>query len=111
MEDIKDCLLHVYSYLPLKDIYQCMQVNELFYNTSQDPYVWLQLLERDYKNEDKKSSENSLYETYKKYKELNDCVERMRSSLINMLEKMKRATDMEIDMLQDLRYLKVDLLS
>jgi len=103
MEDkngIKDCLLHVYSFLPLEDLYQCMQVNELFYKASQNSYVWLQLLERDYKNLYKRHKKDSLYETYKCCKESDVCTEQLISDLKNMLEKIGKHCKMELELWQ-----------
>ena len=113
MEDniaIEDCLLHVYSYLQLKDIYQCMQVNELFYKASQNPCVWLQLLEKDYKNWHDVCKKDTLYETYKFCQGISD-LEQLGSHLINLLDKIRRSTDRELKTWEDIRSLKVDLLS
>lgn len=65
-----DIIFNVYLYLPLKEIYQCMQVNKQCYEYSLVPYLWFHLLEKDYKDEYNEFEQNTLYETYKLCSEL-----------------------------------------
>ena len=62
---MEDILLHVYRYLSLNDIYQCMQVDKLFYRASRNPSLWFQLLEAEYKAEYPELKKDTLYETYR----------------------------------------------
>ena len=46
---MEDVYLYILTYLPLQDIYKCMQVDKTMYNASQQPYLWGKLLGNKYK--------------------------------------------------------------
>src|SRR3990172_6088811 len=62
---MEDILFHVYSNISIKDLYQCMQVNNQYNRASRNPRVWLNFLETDYKDTYKKLFNKTHYETYK----------------------------------------------
>ena len=63
---MEDVISYIFTYLPLKDVYQGMQVNKQYYTSIKYSCLWGSLLDRDYAEDYKVLLEYPLYETYKK---------------------------------------------
>lgn len=81
-----DIIFNVYMYLPLKEIYHCMQVNKQCYVDSQQPHLWGLLLESEFGDCYKKLKLDTLYETYKLCIGLNKIKNLSHNSLKNISE-------------------------
>ena len=62
---MEDILTVVFTHLTIIDIYSCMRVNKEFMKASKYPFVWLELLEKNYKGEYDIQFKGSLCEIYK----------------------------------------------
>ena len=62
---MEDILTVVFTHLTIIDIYSCMLVNKEFMKASKYPFVWLELLEKNYKGEYDKQFKGSFCEIYK----------------------------------------------
>jgi len=79
---MEDVYLYILTYLPLQDIYNCMQVDKTMYNASQQPYLWGKLLGNKYEEIKTKT----LYETYKKIYQLTILKTKLKIKVNDVIE-------------------------
>ena len=81
---INDILSFIFTYLPMNDIYHCMQVSKQYHESTQSSYLWGYLLDNKFGNDYKNLIEDTLYETYKK------CYVLTKSNIKLNLEELNR---------------------
>ena len=62
---MEDVLSHIFSYMTLEEINRCSEVSKEYNRVSRSEYLWLKMLETDYKDNYNKFIKKTKYETYK----------------------------------------------